>query len=324
MATRVVIRKTGGPEVLELESYDPGKPGAGQVLVRHKAIGLNFIDCYFRSGLYPTTLPYTPGFEGSGVIEAVGDGVTELKVGQRVAYGTGPAGAYSDVRVMPTATLVPVPDAIDDDAACAMMLKGMTAQYLLRQTFKVQAGQTILIHAAAGGVGLLVCQWAKHLGATVIGTVSSDEKAALAKAHGCDHPIVYTRDDFVGAVKEITGGKGVDVVYDSVGKDTFLKSLDCLRKLGMLVTFGQSSGKVEPFDTALLAQKGSLFLTRPTLFSYVATREELLACANDLIEVVASGAVKVQVDQKYKLADVAQAHRDLESRKTTGATVFTP
>ncbi|WP_027133598.1 quinone oxidoreductase family protein [Geminicoccus roseus] len=324
MATRILMRATGGPEVLKTDSYEPGRPGPGEVLVRHKAVGLNFIDCYFRSGLYPTPLPYTPGFEASGLVEAVGDGVTELKPGQRVAYGTGPAGAYCDLRVMPVATLVPIPETIDDDSACAMMLKGMTAQYLLRQTFKVQAGQTILIHAAAGGVGLLVCQWAKHLGATVIGTVSSEEKAALAKAHGCDHPIIYTRDDFVGAVKELTGGKGVDVVYDSVGKDTFLKSMDCLRKLGMLVTFGQSSGKIEPFDTALLAQKGSLFLTRPTLFTYVATRDELLACANDLIEVVGSGAVKVKVDQKYQLADAAQAHRDLESRKTTGCTLLVP
>ena len=324
MATRVILHRTGGPEVLEVENYDPGKPGQGEVLIRQAAIGLNFIDCYFRSGLYPATLPYTPGFEGSGVIEAVGDGVSDLKVGQRVAYGTGPAGAYADLRVMPAATLVPVPDSIPDDQACAMMLKGMTAQYLLRRTFKVQAGQTILIHAAAGGVGLLVCQWARHLGAKVIGTVSSEEKAALAKANGCDHPIIYTRDDFVAAVKDITGGQGVDVVYDSVGKDTFLKSLDCLKRLGMMVTFGQSSGKVEPFDTGLLAQKGSLFLTRPSLFAYTATRDELLATANDLIEVGANGAVKVQVDQTYKLADVAQAHRDLESRKTTGCTVFTP
>ncbi|HEX2526344.1 MAG TPA: quinone oxidoreductase [Geminicoccus sp.] len=324
MATRVILHRTGGPEVLETESYDPGKPAAGEVLIRQAAIGLNFIDCYFRSGLYPTALPYTPGFEASGVIEAVGEGVADLQVGQRIAYGTGPAGAYTDLRVMPAASLVPVPDSIPDDQACAMMLKGMTAQYLLRRTFRVQAGQTILIHAAAGGVGLLVCQWARHLGATVIGTVSSDEKAALAKAHGCDHPIVYTRDDFVAAVKELTGGKGVDVVYDSVGKDTFMKSLDCLKRLGMMVTFGQSSGKIEPFDTALLAQKGSLFLTRPTLFSYVSTRDELLATANDLIEVVASGAVKVEIDQTYKLADVAQAHRDLESRKTTGCTILTP
>jgi NADPH2:quinone reductase len=324
MATRVVFRQTGGPEVLEVESYDPGNPGAGEALIRHTAIGLNFIDCYFRSGLYPTALPATPGFEGCGIIEALGEGATDLKVGQRVAYGTGPSGAYSDLRVMPVAPLVPVPDAIPDDQACAMMLKGMTAQYLLRQTFPVKAGQTILIQAAAGGVGLLVSQWAKHLGATVIGTVSSDAKAALAKAHGCDHPIVYTRDDFVAGVKELTSGKGVDVVYDSVGADTFMKSLDCLKPLGMIVTFGQSSGKVPPFDTGILAQKGSLFLTRPTLFTYVATRDALLACANDLIEVVASGVVKIEVEQTYKLTDAAQAHRDLESRKTTGCTIFTP
>lgn len=324
MATRVVMHRTGGPEVLEVEQHEPGRPGPGEALVRHKAIGLNFIDCYFRSGLYPAPLPYTPGFEGSGVVEAVGDGVTLVEPGQRVAYGTGPAGAYAALRVMPADTLIPMPEAIDADTACAMMLKGMTAQYLLRQTFRVQPGQTILIHAAAGGVGLIVCQWAKHLGATVIGTVSSDEKAALAKAHGCDHPIIYTREDFVARVKEITGGKGVDVVYDSVGKDTFLKSLDCLKKRGMMVTFGQSSGKIEAFDTGLLAQKGSLFLTRPSLFAYVSTRDELMACANELIEVVASGAVKINVDQKYKLADVAQAHRDLESRKTTGCTLLIP
>ncbi|HWL70955.1 MAG TPA: quinone oxidoreductase [Geminicoccus sp.] len=323
MATRVMVRKTGGPEVLETESFEPAKPGPGEVLLRQRAVGLNFIDCYFRTGLYPTPLPFTPGFEGCGIIEAAGDGV-DLKVGQRVAYGTGPIGAYTDMRVMPAGPLVPVPDAIPDDVACAMMLKGMTARYLLRRTFRVEPGHTILIHAAAGGVGLIVCQWAKHLGATVIGTVSTDEKAELARANGCDHPIVYSREDFVARVKEITGGKGVDVVYDSVGKDTFLKSLDCLKRLGMMVTFGQSSGKVEPFDTGLLAQKGSLFLTRPTLFSYVAERQDLLETARDLTDVVASGAVKIQVEQKYPLADAAAAHRDLEARKTTGATVLIP
>ncbi|WP_222183349.1 quinone oxidoreductase family protein [Geminicoccus harenae] len=323
MATRVVVRRTGGPEVMETESFEPTRPGPGEVLLRQRAVGLNFIDCYFRTGLYPTPLPFTPGFEGCGIIEAVGEGV-DLKVGQRVAYGTGPIGAYTDMRVMPAAPLVPVPDAIPDEVACAMMLKGMTARYLLRRTFRVEAGQTILIHAAAGGVGLIVCQWAKHLGATVIGTVSTDEKAELAKAHGCDHPIVYSREDFVARVKELTDGKGVDVVYDSVGKDTFLKSLDCLKRLGMMVTFGQSSGKVEPFDTGLLAQKGSLFLTRPTLFSYVAERQDLLETAKDLTDVVASGAVKIQVEQKYPLADAAAAHRDLEARKTTGATVLIP
>ena len=323
MATRVMVRKTGGPEVLETESFEPAKPGPGEVLLRQRAVGLNFIDCYFRTGLYPTPLPFTPGFEGCGIIEAAGDGV-DLKVGQRVAYGTGPIGAYTDMRVMPAGPLVPVPDAIPDDVACAMMLKGMTARYLLRRTFRVEPGHTILIHAAAGGVGLIVCQWAKHLGATVIGTVSTDEKAELARANGCDHPIVYSREDFVARVKEITGGKGVDVVYDSVGKDTFLKSLDCLKRLGMMVTFGQSSGKVEPFDTGLLAQKGSLFLTRPTLFSYVAERQDLLETAKDLTDVVASGAVKIQVEQKYPLADAAAAHRDLEARKTTGATVLIP
>ena len=324
MATRMMIRHTGGPEVIEADSYDPGPPGQGEVLVRHQAVGLNFIDCYFRSGLYPATLPYTLGSEASGVVEAVGEGVTDLRIGQRVAYGTGPAGAYCDLRVMPTATLVPVPDAIADDVACAMMLKGLTAQYLLRQTFHVKQGQTVLVHAAAGGVGLIACQWAKHLGATVIGTVSSDKKAALAKAHGCDHPIIYTRDDFVAATKELTGGQGVEVVYDSVGKDTFLKSLDCLKKRGTLVSFGQSSGNVEAFAPALLGQKGSLFLTRPSLFAYASTRDELLAMAKDLTDVIASGAVKIEIGQSYALADAAQAHRDLEGRKTTGATVLLP
>nr|WP_235031385.1 quinone oxidoreductase [Geminicoccus flavidas] len=309
--------------MLETESFEPAQPGPGEVLLRQRAVGLNFIDCYFRTGLYPTPLPFTPGFEACGVIEAVGEGV-DLQVGQRVAYGTGPIGAYTDLRVMPAAPLVPVPNSIPDEVACAMMLKGMTARYLLRRTFRVEAGHTILIHAAAGGVGLIVCQWAKHLGATVIGTVSTDEKAELARAHGCDHPIVYSREDFVARVKELTGGKGVDVVYDSVGKDTFLKSLDCLKRLGMMVTFGQSSGKVEPFDTGLLAQKGSLFLTRPTLFSYVAERQDLLETARDLTDVVASRAVKIQVEQKYPLADAAAAHRDLEARKTTGATVLIP
>ena len=324
MATRILMERTGGPEVLQVQEYDPGQPEAGEVLVRQHAVGLNFIDCYRRSGLYPVSLPYTPGSEASGVIEAIGEGVVDLKVGQRVAYGTMPNGAYCDLRVMPTEALVSVPDAIADDVACAMMLKGLTAQYLLRQTFRVEAGQTILIHAVAGGVGLIACQWAKHLGATVIGTVSTDEKGALAKSHGCDHPIVYTRDDFVTAVKDITGGKGVEVVYDSVGKDTFMKSMDCLKPRGLLVCFGQSSGNVEPFAPAVLNQKGSLFLTRPSLFAYASTRDELMAMANDLTDVITRGAVKIEIGQTYPLAQAAQAHRDLEGRKTTGATVLLP
>lgn len=325
MAMRVIVRGAGGPEVLETEDYDPGQPGAGEVLVRQKVVGLNFIDCYFRSGLYATPLPFTPGFEASGVIEAVGEAVPpELKPGTRVAYGTSPIGAYTDLRVMPAQTVVPLPDSIDDETGCAMMLKGLTAQYLLRQTFPVQAGQTILIHAAAGGVGLLVCQWARHLGARVIGTVSTEAKAELAREHGCEYPILYTRDDFVAETRKITDGRGVDVVYDSVGADTFTRSLDCLKPRGMMVSFGQSSGKVPPLDTGLLAQKGSLFLTRPTLFTYVATRDSLLAAANDLMDVVGKGIVKVNVDQRYQLADVAQAHRDLESRKTTGCTILLP
>lgn len=318
------IHQTGGPEVLAWEEVDLAAPAVGQVLVRHTAVGLNFIDVYHRTGLYPAPLPFTPGLEGAGVVEALGDGVTELKVGDRVAYASPPLGAYAEARVIPADRLVKLPDSVDDRTAAAMMLQGMTAQYLLRRTYRVQPGDTILIHAAAGGVGLLVCQWAKHLGATVIGTVGSEDKAALAKAHGCDHPILYKTEDFVARVKEITRGEGVPVVYDSVGADTFLKSLDCLRPLGMMVSFGQSSSKIDPLDTGLLGAKGSLFLTRPSLMSYTAKRADLVASADELFDVVGKGVVKVEVHQTYALKDAAQAHRDLEARKTTGSTLLLP
>jgi NADPH2:quinone reductase len=318
------IHATGGPEVLRWEEVDLAAPAPNEARVRHEAVGLNFIDIYFRSGRYPLQLPSGLGLEGAGVVEAVGSAVTEVKVGDRVAYAGGPPGAYAEARNIPADRLVKLPDAIDFKTAAAMMLQGMTAQYLLRRTYRVQAGDTILIQAAAGGVGLIVCQWAKALGATVIGTVSSDEKAALAKAHGCDHPIVYTREDFVARVKEITNGEGVPVVYDSVGADTFAKSLDCLRPLGMMVTFGQSAGPVPPVDTQELSKRGSLFLTRPTLFTYIAKRADLLASAQELFDMVTSGKVKIEVNQTYALKDAAQAQIDLESRKTTGSTVLLP
>jgi NADPH2:quinone reductase len=320
----IIIRATGGPEVLVWEEVAVPVPADTEILIRHTAVGLNFIDVYHRTGLYPAPLPFTPGLEGAGIIEAIGAKVTDLKVGDRVAYASPPLGAYAQRRVIPADRVVKVPDSVTDHQAAAMMLQGMTAQYLLRRTYKVQPGDTILIHAAAGGVGLLVCQWAKHLGATVIGTVGSEEKAALAKAHGCDHTILYKSEDFVARVGDITNGQGVPVVYDSVGKDTFLKSLDCLRPLGMMVLFGQSSGKVEPFDTGLLSAKGSLFLTRPTLMTYVAQRADLVASANELFEVVGKGLVKIEVNQTYPLADAVSAHRDLEARKTTGSTILLP
>jgi NADPH2:quinone reductase len=318
------IHATGGPDVLRWEEVELPAPASNEARVRHAAVGLNFIDIYFRSGRYPLQLPSGLGLEGAGVVEAVGSAVTEVKVGDRVAYAGGPPGAYAEARNIPADRLVQLPDAIDFKTAAAMMLQGMTAQYLLRRTYRVQAGDTILIQAAAGGVGLIVCQWAKALGATVIGTVSSDEKAALAKAHGCDHPIVYTREDFVARVKEITRGEGVPVVYDSVGADTFAKSLDCLRPLGMMVTFGQSAGPVPPVDTQELSKRGSLFLTRPTLFTYIAKRADLLASAQELFDMVTSGKVKIEVNQTYALKDAAQAQIDLESRKTTGSTVLLP
>ncbi len=325
MARRVVVRRHGGPEVLEIEDYDPPPPGPGEVRVRHTAIGLNFIDVYFRTGLYPPPqLPFTPGFEACGVVEEVGEGVDFLRVGQRVAYGTGPLGAYCDVRTMPSEVLVPIPDSIPDEVAAAMMLKGMTVRYLLRRTYEVKPGDWILFHAAAGGVGLIACQWAKHLGAVVIGTVGSDAKAELARAHGCDHPINYSREDFVARVEALTGGEKLPVVYDGVGRATFLKSLDCLRPLGLMVSFGNASGPVEPFDIGLLAKKGALFLTRPTLFVYTRTRELLLEHARDVIEVVASGVVRIEIGQRFPLDQVAEAHRALEARRTVGATVLLP
>ena len=324
MAKAIRIHKTGGPDVLTFEDVAVGDPGPGQARVRHTAIGLNFIDTYHRSGLYPLPLPTGLGSEAAGVVEAVGPGVTWVKAGDRVGYAGGPPGSYADVRVMPAERLVKVPDGISDQQVAAMMLKGMTTQYLIRRTFKVQPGQTVLFHAAAGGVGLIACQWLKALGATVIGTVGSDDKAKLAKAHGCDHTIVYTRENFVERVKEITGGQKVPVVYDSVGKDTWMGSLDCLQPLGLLAVFGNGSGPVPAFDLGLLAQKGSLFVTRPTLNTYTAKREDLEATANELFDVVKSGKVKIEINQTYALKDAAQAHRDLEGRKTTGSTVLLP
>ena len=324
MAKAIRIHKTGGPEVLTFEDVAVGDPGPGQARVRHTAIGLNFIDTYHRSGLYPLPLPTGLGSEAAGVVEAVGPGVTWVKAGDRVGYAGGPPGSYAESRVMPAERLVKVPDGISDQQVAAMMLKGMTTQYLIRRTFKVQPGQTVLFHAAAGGVGLIACQWLKALGATVIGTVGSDDKAKLAKAHGCDHTIVYTRENFVERVKEITGGQKVPVVYDSVGKDTWMGSLDCLQPLGLLAVFGNGSGPVPAFDLGLLAQKGSLFVTRPTLNTYTAKREDLEATANELFDVVKSGKVKIEINQTYALKDAAQAHRDLEGRKTTGSTVLLP
>jgi NADPH2:quinone reductase len=317
------IYEHGGPEKLRWEEVQVGAPGEGQVLVRSTAVGLNFIDTYQRSGLYPMQLPFTPGSEGAGVVEAVGPKVKEFKAGDHVAY-SGPVGAYAEVLLRPAARLVKIPASIDDRTAAAMMLKGLTAQYLLRRTYRVKKGDTILMHAAAGGVGQILCQWAKALGATVIGTVGSEEKVALARKAGCKHVIVTSRENFVERVKEITQGKGVPVVYDGVGKDTFMGSLDCLAPLGLLASFGNASGAVTQFNPGLLAQKGSLFLTRPTLMTYTATREALLAAARELFAVVKSGKVKIVINQTYPLRDAAQAQRDLESRKTTGSTVLIP
>jgi len=323
MPHAIRVHKTGGPEVMQWEEVAVGKPGPAEARIRQTAVGLNFVDVYMRTGLYPAPLPTGLGAEGAGVVEEVGSAVTDLKPGDRVAYGQSALGAYAEARLIAADRLLKLPDGIDDKRAAAMMLKGLTAQYLIRQTYKVKRGDTILFQAAAGGVGLILCQWAKHLGATVIGTVGSDEKAALAKAHGCDHPIVYTREDFVKRVTEITGGKKLPVVYDGVGKDTFMKSLDCLENYGLMVLFGNASGPVDNFNTGVLAAKGSLYLTRPTLNTYGAKRENLLAMAKELFEVVLSGAVKIEVNQTYPLKDAARAHRDLESRKTTGSTVLT-
>ena len=324
MAHRIIVRRHGGPEVLEFEAYDVPAPGPGEAVVRHEAIGLNFIDVYFRTGLYAAPLPLTPGMEGAGVVEAVGPDVSFVQPGQRVAYAGTPIGAYADLRVMPAEKLVPLPDTVPAETAAAMMLKGMTAQYLLRQTYRVQPGDTILFHAAAGGVGLIAGQWARHLGATVIGTVGSAEKAQLARAHGYHHVIDYRREDFVARVKEITGGAGVAVVYDGVGKDVFLPSLDCLRPCGMAVNFGNASGPVENLNLLTLSAKGSLFVTRPTLMTYTRTRDLLLACAGDLFDVVGSGAVKIEIHQRFPLAEATEAHRALEGRATTGSTLLIP
>lgn len=311
--------------MLRWESFDPGPPGPGEVILRHEAVGLNFIDVYHRNGLYPVgDLPAVLGMEGAGVVEELGPEVEKIAVGDRVAYAGLPLGAYATVRCIPSDRLVPLPDEIPSIQAAGMMLQGMTARYLLKSCFPVGAGDTILVHAAAGGVGSILCQWANHLGARVLGTVGSEEKATAAAENGCDEPILYQEEDFVQRVKKLTGSKGVDVVYDSVGQATFLKSLDCLRPMGTMVSFGQSSGSVPPLDLAVLSQKGSLFLTRPSLMTYTAKREDLLAHARDLMAVVYQEAVKIQIRQTYPLSEAARAHRDLEDRKTVGSSVLVP
>jgi NADPH2:quinone reductase len=324
MPHAIRFHRVGGPEVLVWEPVSVPAPAAGEVTVRHAAVGLNYIDTYHRTGLYPVPLPSGIGLEGAGTVESVGAGVTGLQVGDRVAYAGGPLGAYAEVRNLPAHRLLKLPDSIAFDTAAAMMLQGLTAAYLLRKTFRVQAGDAVLIHAAAGGVGLLACQWAKALGATVIGTVGSAAKGELAKAHGCDHVINYTTEDFAARVREITGGEGVAVVYDGVGKDTFAGSLDCLRPMGMMVSYGNASGPVPPVDLIQLSQKGSLFVTRPTLMSYTARREDLEDLGRALFEVVGDGRVRVEINQRYALKDAAQAHIDLEARKTTGSTILVP
>ena len=323
MPHAIRIHENGGPEKMLWEEVEIGSPGPGQVLVRNTAVGLNFIDIYQRTGLYPLALPLTLGMEGAGVVEALGPKVKEFKVGDRVAYAN-PIGSYAEVCVRPVERLVKIPAGVDDRIAAAIMLKGMTAWYLVKRTYKVKKGDTILVHAAAGGVGQILCQWAKHLGATVIGTVGSDDKAPLAKKAGCKHVIVTSREKFVDRVKAITKGKGVPVVYDGVGKDTFMDSLDCLAPLGLMASFGNASGAVTQFNPGVLAQKGSLFLTRPTLFTYTAKREDLVKAAQDLFAVVKSKAVRISINQTYPLRDAAQAHIDLEGRKTTGSTVLLP
>jgi NADPH2:quinone reductase len=324
MPNAIRLHQVGGPEVLQFESVSVGDPGPGEARIRHTAIGLNYIDTYHRSGLYKVPLPSGIGSEGAGVVEAVGPGVSDLTPGDRVAYSGGPIGAYAEVRVMPIDRLVKLPEGVSDRTAATLMLKGLTVQYLLRQTYPVKAGETILLHAAAGGIGLIACRWARSLGVTVIGTVGSDAKAELAKANGCTHTIVYSRENFVERVKELTAGKGVPVVYDAVGKDTFLGSLDCLSPRGLLVSFGNASGAVPPFDILLLSQKGSLYLTRPTLVTYTAKRADLLKMAEEMFALVQSGKLKNDARQTYALKDAAQAHRDLESRKTTGSTLLLP
>lgn len=323
MVHAIRIHQHGGPEVMKWEEIEVGEPGEGQVRIKHRAVGLNYIDTYHRSGLYKISLPAVIGTEGAGEVTAVGPGVTEFKVGDRVAYAS-PMGAYAEERLIPAERLVKVPDSIDDQTAAAMMLQGMTVRYLLKETFKVGPGTTMLLHAAAGGIGLIACQWAKHLGATIIGTAGSPEKCKLALDHGCTHVINYQTEDFVARTKEITNGQGVDVVYDSVGKDTFPGSLDCLKPRGLWVSFGNASGPVPPFDILMLSAKGSLYATRPTLATYTAKREDLVASANDLFDVVSRGIVKIKVNQTYPLKEAVQAHLDLEGRKTTGSTILLP
>jgi NADPH:quinone reductase len=326
MSKAILIEQTGGPEQMKLVDVQPGEPGAGEIRIRHHAVGLNFIDVYQRSGVYSLPLPLQLGMEAAGVIEAVGTGVTHLKVGDRAAYASQPPGAYCEVRVMPAKCVCKLPDSISFETGAAMMLKGLTAQYLLRKTLPVEglkAGDFVLFHAAAGGVGLIACQWAKALGYQLIGTAGSDAKCALAKEHGAAHVINYSTEDFAARVKEITGGKGVKVVYDSVGKDTWDKSLDCLSPFGLMASFGNASGVVPPFAPGSLGAKGSIYVTRQTLFTHIATRESTQAMADDLFAMVASSAVKIKIDQRYKLEDVQQAHRDLEARKTTGCTILT-
>ncbi|TMG95829.1 MAG: quinone oxidoreductase [Betaproteobacteria bacterium] len=324
MPNAIRIHQTGGPEVLQWESVAVLEPGPGEARVRHTAVGLNYIDTYHRSGLYKLPLPSGIGVEAAGVVEAVGPGVIDISKGDRVAYGGHSPGSYAEVRVMPADKLVKLPDNVSDRSAAALMLKGLTVQYLFRQTFPLKGGETVLFHAAAGGVGLIACQWARALGVTLIGTVGSDEKAALAKANGRAHTIVYTRENFVERVKEITGGKGVPVVYDSIGKDTFPGSLDCLKPRGLFVSFGSSSGPIAAFDIGLLLQKGSLFATRPSIAGYAVTRQDLLRMADEMLALVKAGKIVSEARQTYALKDAAQAHRDLEARKTTGATLLLP
>lgn len=324
MVRAIRIHQYGGPDVMKFEEVEVGAPGAGELRIRHSAVGLNYIDVYHRTGLYPVgALPAVIGMEGAGVVEAVGKGVSEFRAGDHVAYAN-PIGAYAEERLIPAERVVKIPAGIDDKTAAGMMLQGMTAQYLLRRTYDVVPGTVILFHAAAGGVGLIACQWARYLGATIIGTVGSAEKAREATNAGCTHVINYRTENFVERVKEITGGKGCDVVYDGIGKDTYPGSLDCLKPFGLWVSFGNASGKIENFDLGLLGAKGSLFATRPTLFTYVAKRDDLVASANELFDVVGKGHVKIAVNQTYPLGDAAQAHRELEGRKTTGSTLLLP
>jgi len=324
MPHSIRIERHGGPEVMQWVEHDPGAPGPGEVRLRHTAVGLNYIDTYHRSGLYPLKLPSGLGSEAAGVIEALGSGVEDFAVGDRVAYGGVAPGAYAEVRVMPAARLVKLPRGVDDRAAAAVLLKGLTAHYLLLRTFPLKRGDVALVHAAAGGVGSILVPWARHLGATVIGTAGSDDKVQRALAAGCHHAINYRTQDFVAEVRQFTGGRGVDVVYDAVGKDTFLGSLDCLRPLGMMVSYGNASGKAPAFEPLLLSEKGSLFLTRPTLAHYTARREDLLRSADELFSAMGSGVVKAEIGQTYALKEAAQAHRDLEARKTTGSTLLLP